>query len=224
MKALTEWGGFAQGVERTDACGVRDPENVPVLNRESVIRSLDSSLEPIHIRLRNWVACIHEDVFCAGGYNTRSLRAIPSERSLLVIPSSAVCERNVQSRSLSSIDGSDVHYKRLPWSSRSRESEPLYAYPCPLIRHKIDADLSPFKIRHSSISDSGNDPEPLQNLHPFHRFPPWRGCILGFFAICGIFWGWRNDRALPWSLYAFIVGILLWAWALLILLPWSVSC
>ncbi|MGD0870783.1 MAG: hypothetical protein ABSB88_14595 [Bryobacteraceae bacterium] len=97
------------------------------------------------------------------------------------------------------------------------------AEPCSLVNDEIIADVAPLKQSYNRVDYASKDSDYFQDVHPAYRFPPRHGCILGLFGICGIAWGWMTgDRRIPWSGCAFIVGIVLRAWALLILLPWRV--
>jgi hypothetical protein len=87
---------------------------------------------------------------------------------------------------------------------------------------EVVPQVSPLHVADYGVSNASYDPYYFEGSSKPHSFPPWHGCILAVLGIWGITWGWRNEKRLPWSLYAFLLGIVLWAWALLILLPWTV--
>jgi hypothetical protein len=92
-----------------------------------------------------------------------------------------------------------------------------YFDPRPLIKVEIVPQVLPLAVRYDGVSDSGEQSDYFQKPLKPDTAPPWRGYFLGFFVVVGISWGWRNDR----RVYAAILGMILWAWALVVILPWS---
>jgi hypothetical protein len=98
---------------------------------------------------------------------------------------------------------------------------PRYSHlkPRALIDLKVMAQITPLKVGYDSVS------------HPEEKsgylnagFPPFNGLMAALLGIAGGSWGWINFRRgdrLPYSGIAFIVGMVLWAYGLFILLPWS---
>jgi hypothetical protein len=89
--------------------------------------------------------------------------------------------------------------------------------PGALLKFEIVPQVPPLAVRYDGISDSGEQADNFQKALESDTLPPWRAYCFGVLGVFGISWGWRNDR----RVYARILGIILWAWALLIILPWS---
>jgi len=98
----------------------------------------------------------------------------------------------------------------------SFELREINFYPSPLIRPEIVAQVLPLTVGHNGVRNSSEKANYFETA-PESYTPPWRGYILGVVGVVGILWGWRHDRR-GWAI---VVGAFLWAWALLIVLPWS---
>ena len=93
--------------------------------------------------------------------------------------------------------------------------------PRTLINYEVGFHILPLKVSYKSISDGEWNSDYLQK-----RFPIVRGLIPGILGLFGISWGWWNlklGRRLPISGITFLFGCFLWMYALIVLLPWSVS-
>src|SRR5262249_50876198 len=99
----------------------------------------------------------------------------------------------------------------------------LYSYPGTLFDHEIVTQISPLRVCDVSISNSRQPYHDFENAFPrLPCSPPMRGMLFGVLGIAGIGWGWwniRNERTLPWSGISLLVGVVLWVWALSIMLP-----
>lgn len=89
-----------------------------------------------------------------------------------------------------------------------------------LIVSEVLFQIPPLAIRHDGIADAE------RNANDFQKsLPPIQGLVPGLIGLIGIAWGWSNvriERRLPLGGIVFLVGRALWAWASLVILPWSV--
>lgn len=88
--------------------------------------------------------------------------------------------------------------------------------PCALRNLEVLTQVTPLPISDDGIPDSGYNATYLQGSIPVqfaNRMegspPPWGGTIWTALGILGIGWGWRNDRRRPWSVLAFLLGVVL---------------
>jgi hypothetical protein len=70
----------------------------------------------------------------------------------------------------------------------------------------------------TTISDGNNNRR--ENSNSLHDSPalPWL-LICGCGLALGL-WGWGSERRMPYSVYGFLVGLILWIVGLSIVLPW----
>jgi hypothetical protein len=95
-------------------------------------------------------------------------------------------------------------------------------YPRSLVNPKILVLIEPQHKR-----DNGIDHSKWNCYENFKKhLPPLHGLIPALWGLAGIWWGGWNlrwGRRLPWSGISFLLGIILWGIACVILLRWSVE-
>lgn len=103
--------------------------------------------------------------------------------------------------------------------------------PSSFICPKVSVGVSPLTVSYYSVGNSGqsngNTQEPLPRFpgpySPYPKLPPWGAIVCAIVGFIGAMAGGIAGKHTAWSGPALVVGVVLWTYGMIIVLPWSVS-